>query len=273
MIQTHISANTVELTEVQRQQILEEGFLTFGSCLSQEELIAMRFAYEQVFEGFTVPGAQHYGASDWERVAELQAFYNQPALVSAIGNPTIVAIAKAALQTDDIEYTGSILRRTLFSNAMHQSGVNTFPWHADLFITGDAAEAPDERVAIWFYLDDVTVADGATQMLPGSAQRHRENLRAGRHYYEGMEADYAEAEDPAKGVFVEAPAGGGMAFKSYALHRAVLNQSGVPRRIFTMDYRVRGSQHIADGNFQKMPEERRQELAGLLPESARYLVS
>ena len=271
MIKTHIPAGTTELAHDSTSQILDEGFLTFGPCVTREQLIAMRFAYERVFESFSV-GANHFGGGEWERVAELQAFYNEPALVAAIANPMIVAIAEAALETKDIEYTGSILRRTRFGNPMHEQETNQFPWHADLFIQGDPATAPDERVAIWIYLDDVTVFDGATQLLPGSTAVHRENLRNGRSYADGMEAALAEADDAAKGVFVEAPAGGGMAFKSYALHRAVLNRSGVPRRILTLDYRVRGSRFIGDGNFQKMPSELRTELAAALPEASRYLV-
>ena len=252
--------------------MLEEGFLTFGPCVTVDELRRMRFEYEMVFEMFDAADKDRYGGGEVERVASLNAITDCPALLSLIGNPHVVAIAAAGLGTSDIEYTGSILRRTLFDSFIHAPGSRGFAWHSDSFLKGDKATAPDDRVAIWMYLDDVEMEDGATQMLPGSTEHVRANLRAGRQGQSGLEDAKAAADDEENGVFAVAAAGGGMAFKSFVLHRARPNRSGMPRRIITFDFRKRGSEFVADGNFQELSNDAKQQVRDALPQSAHYLL-
>jgi len=269
MIQTDLPAGTTVLSAAQQDKIKTEGFLTFGNCLTPQELTAARLAYEPVMEAFS-PDDARYGGGDMERAAFLPAFGDCPDLLKLIANPTIIAIAEAALGTSDIEYIGSILRRTRFdADWVRESGVGS--WHADYWLLGDPAQVRDERVAIWIYLDDVTKAEGATQLIPGSSEIFRRSQCENRDFSEALQESLAPGESVSNS-FVEAPAGGGMAFKSRVIHRAIANTSGIPRRVMTMDYRVRGTTEVPDGEWQKLPVETKQILLQSLPESALYLV-
>lgn len=260
MITTHIPDFAAQIDPLQQAQILEEGFLSFGCCLDPQQLAAARVAYEQTYE------RQLIGLEKLESRIEypcgLEAFCEEPALVSIIGNPSILAVARAALESDAIEYTGGILRRTSFL----QRDVHSIAgWHPDQFQAEGANHARDERVAIWVYLDDVTAAEGATQMVPGSCAIVRRNFLAGREWPAGLEDLLAQAERGENSTYAEAPAGGGMAFKSYVVHRATPNASGIPRRVMTIDFRVLGGGNVPDGNFQSLSPGQRAAMAQWLP--------
>lgn len=266
------SISSLDLTTEESAQLLEEGHLTFDSCVSAAELHRMRFEYEIVFEQFDASNAERFGGGEIERVAMLPAFTDYPALLGLIANSRVLAIAEAGLGTSDIEYTGSILRRTLFNSFIHAPDSKGYSWHPDCFLQGDRATASDDRIAIWIYLDDVMQEDGATQLLPGSTAQLRANLRAGRDERAGMEEAMRHADNDGEGVFATAPAGGGLAFKSYVMHRARPNRSGVVRRVATLDYRVRGTSFVPDGNFQSLSEEDKSRVREALPEAAHYLL-
>ena len=259
------------LTRDESTQLLNEGYLTFGSCAEENELRPMRFEFEKVFEKFDVTNEKLFGGGKVERAAMLPAFTDCPALLSLIANPTIIAIAQEGLGTDDIEYTGSILRRTLFDSFIHAPNSKGYVWHSDCFLEGDKATIPDDRIAIWIYLDDVSDDEGATQMLPGSTEIVRANLRAGLDSQAGTEELKALADEDENGVFVTAPAGGGLAFKSFVLHRARPNKSGIARRVVTFDYRVRGTQFVPDGNYQALSDDAQEQVRSAVPEAAHWL--
>lgn len=270
MIKTDLPATTTDLNDAQKTLITEEGFLTFGNCLSPAELTAARLAFEPVMEEFDKHDTARFGGGEMERAALLAAFCDRTDLMKLMVNPTVLAIAEAALGTSDLEYTGSILRRTWFgAKWVRESGVG--PWHTDYWLIGDPATVRDERVAIWIYLDDVTREEGATQMLPGSTAIMRRAHGEGRTGYEVVESALAQGES-VQNTFAQAPAGGGMAFKSHVVHRAVANTSGIVRRIITFDFRVRGTTEVPDGDWQKLPEAAKASLRQSLPESAQHLL-
>lgn len=257
---THIPAFCAELDDTARRQILEEGYLSYGTCLTDSGLVDARIAYEQTCERH-LAGADA-AAGRIEYACPLEEFCTSEALVSIIANPTILAIARAALEAEEIEYTGGILRRTSFM----QRDVHAIAgWHPDQFQAEGADHTHDERVAIWVYLDDVTVAEGATQMIPGSSPACRSNFLAGKDWADGLDDMLCDAAAGKNAAYAEAPAGGGMAFKSYVIHRATPNVSGLPRRIMTMDFRVRGSTNVPDGNFLQLDRDQRETMAQWLP--------
>ncbi len=272
MIETHVQPFAAELDAEQTEQIVGEGFLAFGRCLEDEQLFAARYAYERSYERFLIEDVEEAAEGRIEYPCPLENFCHEPDLVSLIANPTILAIARAACETDDVEYTGGILRRTsFFQNKVAASGAT---WHADSFIGKNAEPGRDDRVAIWYYFDDVTGAEGATEMIPGTYKIVQQNFREGKEGAEGLheilvERNEAPVEDR---VYAAAPAGGGMAFKSFVFHRATDNKSGICRRVMTMDYRVKGTTHVDDGNFQSLPHEKREAMREMLPEEARDLM-
>ena len=268
MIKTHVPEFASEIDAEQTEQIVGEGFLPFARCLDDQKLFAARRAYERTYEALLI-GESEVAEGRIEYVANLEKWCDQADLVSLIGNPTILAVARAACQSEEVEYTGSILRRTsMLQGDICASGAT---WHADSFIGKNAAPGRDDRVAIWFYFDDVTGAEGATEMVPGTYKLVQQNFIDGKEGADSLheilvERNNASAEDR---VYAAAPAGGGMAFKSFVFHRATPNTSGIIRRVMTMDFRVKGTTHVDDGNFATLPQEKREAMREMLPAECR----
>jgi ectoine hydroxylase-related dioxygenase (phytanoyl-CoA dioxygenase family) len=271
MIETHVPEFASEIDAEQTEQIIGEGFLAFARCLDDAQLAAARKAYERTYEALLI-GESEVAEGRIEYVSNLEQWCDKPDLVSLIGNPTIHAVARAACQSDEIEYTGSILRRTsMLQNDICASGAT---WHADSFIGKNAAPGRDDRVAIWFYFDDVTGAEGATEMVPGTYKRVQQNFIDGKEGADGLHETLVERNNaaPEDRVYAAAPAGGGMAFKSFVFHRATPNTSGIIRRVMTMDFRVKGTTHVDDGNFATLPREKQEAMRDMLPEASRHVI-
>lgn len=87
----------------------------------------------------------------------------------------------------------------------------------------------DQLAQVLLFLDDVTLNNGATQLVPGS---HRFYAVPGREY-----AD-PRREHPAE-IAITCNAGDALVFSSHLWHRGTANSSGRPRRTITYAFRTR----------------------------------
>lgn len=262
---------TTVLTPDQKRQFLEDDFLVYDRSVEDEALHALRYAFERVYENEEEVQPDHP-----RMIRRPHQYFYEPALMAAVANPTVLAIARAALDTDDFVYTGGYLARTRFTGVPEDGKDNGGGWHADMFLRPGSDYRRDDRVAVWIYLDDLSRDEGATQLLPGATARIRENFISDRPPFEGLEKEVAAANRREGAVYNEAPAGGGFAFKSFAGHTARHNVSGIPRRIITMDFAVPGSKQIdstgGSCHFLRLSA-RQQELAReAVPEDARWVM-
>jgi ectoine hydroxylase-related dioxygenase (phytanoyl-CoA dioxygenase family) len=259
------------LTSEQKQQFLEDDFLVYDCSVRAEELHALRHAFERVYENEEEVQPDHP-----RMIRRPHQYYYEPALMAAVANPTVLAIARAALDTEDFIYTGGYLARTRFTGIPEDGKDNGGGWHADMFLRPGSDYRRDDRVAVWIYLDYLSRDEGATQLLPGSSARIRENFINDRPPFEGLEAELASANRGEGAVYNEAPAGGGFSFKSFAGHTARHNLSGIPRRIITMDFAVRSSKQIdstgGSCHFQRLSAEQQETARAALPEDARWVM-
>jgi hypothetical protein len=256
--------------EQQRKQLVEDGCIRYGRCLTEEQLIAARYAYERTYEKFDPEQEAIYSLQEHERVIWMKGFWHEPALTSIIANPTLQAMARAALGTDEIEFIGSILRKRRILDPWGWPDANGWTgWHSDTFLVGDPATWNGETIAFMVYLDDTTRSEGSTEILPGTSRIVRDNYRAGRDRNEGLAEIIRKTDTSDEGVFCEAPAGGGMGINSFVFHRAIPESSGLIRRHLTVSYRVRGSKEVGDGEYQDLPEEVKASVAASMPEDMR----
>ena len=254
----------------ERETFLEDDYLLYDKIFEDEELFAMRHAFERVIEN------GEDGSPKQPRMnRRVHDYYNEAALMACIANPTVVAIVRAGLGTDDFIYTGGSLSRTRFTGIPDDKGGH-FGWHSDMFLRPGSDYSKDDRIAIWIYLDDISMVDGATHLVHGSARPARINILNDRGVTYGIQdmIDAADRlEDP---TFAEAPAGGGFAFKSFIIHALRHNVSGRPRRIISMDFAIKGSEQIAgDGgscHFQRLSQEQQEEARQALQEEMRWLL-
>ena len=257
------------VTDEERSFLAREHFLPFDRLLTQEELVKLRFAYERVWESNPLPPEERSKLVPGTRALTMDKFLHERDIASLIGNEYFVRIAEAALGTSDIEYAGGYLHRQRLQGPWTFAQLGWPGWHQD----GQATLEPLTHINIWVYLDDYTRLDGLTQVLLGSCETQRENLRAGRKTDEGMAALKAEQDTLETGVFTEGPAGGGFAWSGFVVHRITPNLSGVGRRLVTFEYKVRQRGENAKSLYrEKTTREQRAAIAAHLAAERRSLV-
>lgn len=105
---------------------------------------------------------------------------------------------------------------------------------------------PANLVSCWLTLDDVTVANGAMQVIPGSHLRALEHDRAAST---NALLDNAGRVDDAQAVAIELPAGGAMLHHCQTLHYTGPNQTPRERRAFAMHFMNPGTRSRRDGEY------------------------
>ncbi len=289
MIATHIDAHPKALTEEQVEFFNHEYVSTFGRILTDEELSALRFAYERVWADHLVPPDREESAIPGHPSVTMEEFYHETPFTELVANDNILMLASQVLRVKptDLVYVGGYLHWQRLQLDWNYSDWFWDGWHVDW----QPNLHPLTHVNVWVYLDDCTREEGATQVLLGSCEKMRENLRAGlteqdqwaeNSVHTGIrEMMDTVGDDPEKGTWGEAPAGGGTLWTSYLWHRIAPNHSGVRRRLVTLEYDIRGVGDDLPPNGTRVPvslidermtQEQRREMAGMLPEDKRYLI-
>ena len=280
MIKTVIGEYPEKVSADQIEFMDRENFLTFGKVLSDEELIDGRFAYSRVWEAHPLTEEQTQGDGiPGHPSMMMEKYCHEEALMRVLGNDYILRIASAVLHVpvEELVYIAGYTHRQRVVTRWDYSDWYWDGWHADGAPTLD----PLTHCNIWIYFNDCTREEGVTQALAGSVQTMRENLRAGKpqkdRWEEGGTSDGIQAlidevgDDPEKGTWAQAPAGGGFAWGGSLWHRIAPNRSGVNRQLVTYEYEPRDSIQKDDWKSKTTPEQR-QAVAEMLPRDKRYLV-
>ena len=264
-----VPAFPAAISDEQRRFLAEEQFLLMGRILSDRELVDLRFGYERIWESRPLTDDEKIWKVPGTRACSMEAFLEEPMIMSLIGNPYVLRMAEAALGTTDIEYAGGYLHKHRLNRPWTWAELGWPGWHQD----GKSSLDPLNHINVWIYLDDLTKYDGVTQVLLGSTPLQRENLRAGRDPNTGYDALKAAQDTYETGVYTPGPAGGGFAWSGSLVHRITPNQTGVGRRLVTYEFRTRQHGPTAKSLYRdKTTPEQRKKLAAILPADKRFLV-
>lgn len=232
---------TVKLTQEQIAFYKEQGYLSLGPLSTPDELAMMRDAYDRMFSskaGRDRGDQFDLGGDDEEgKEAVLPQILNPDKYAPEFKNTLLAAnvrqIAKQILG-DDAQGGGA---HAIMKPAFHGA---TTPWHQDGSYW--SATHDNNAISIWIPLQDVTVANGCMQFVPGSHKLdilHHHSINHDPRVH-GLEIDRTvEVEKLIKqSVACPLPAGGATIHAGRMLHYAGPNTTDQPRRAYIMSYSV-----------------------------------
>ncbi len=228
-----MSVQEFSVSEAQRRQYHEEGFMILEGALSGAELALLR---SHCAEGIAdkerelrAAGKEEYGINLLGRRYFISGLRKtRRDLFKVIFSDTMAKICRAALGDEAYLHNEQFVVKL-------QSESSGFGWHQDsgysVFEGGAARHVP--YLTCWLALDDMSVENGTISVLPYS--------RAGtKDLIEHKWCDQANAmvgyhgDDPGDPVIV--PAGSIVAFSSFTLHRSGNNRTNRPRRSYFIAY-------------------------------------
>ena len=104
--------------------------------------------------------------------------------------------------------------------------------------------APATLVSCWLTLDDVSVDNGAMQVIPGS---HLQALEHEKSASTSALLDNAERVDSSRAVAIELPAGGAMLHHCQTFHYTAPNKTARERRAFAIHFMTPGTRSRRTG--------------------------
>ena len=105
---------------------------------------------------------------------------------------------------------------------------------------------PANLVSCWLTLDDVTVANGAMQVIPGS---HLGAMQHDRSTATDAPLDNADRVDSSRAVAIELPAGGAMLHHCQTFHYTGPNETERERRAFAIHFMTPGTKARRTGEY------------------------
>ncbi|MCY4481665.1 MAG: phytanoyl-CoA dioxygenase family protein [Spirochaetaceae bacterium] len=105
---------------------------------------------------------------------------------------------------------------------------------------------PANLVSCWLTLDDVTVANGAMQVIPGS---HLGAMQHDRSTATDALLDNADRVDSSRAVAIELPAGGAMLHHCQTFHYTGPNETERERRAFAIHFMTPGTKAGRTGEY------------------------
>lgn len=213
----HFGVSDHTLSEEEKTFLDENGYLSLGKLLSDDQLDAIRDRVKEIleeegenagFELFDSEFIRHPKEAGADRLANLvnkdpmfDIFYTHPRVLAGVRH-----VVGDELKLSSLNYRAA------------KPGAGLQKLHADWHETVDAG---DYKVcnSIWL-LDDFSVANGATRLVPGS---HKIKVLPQE------ELDHPMATHPDE-IILEAPAGTVVIFNSHTWHGGTNNQTANPRR-------------------------------------------
>jgi len=197
-----------------RADDLMQGRVRHEGLFFQHDAESGRYEDLVLREGFVGPSL---------RYRKLEKLEKDPLFRVWIGNPVFERITRA-LTPGAVK----LYRAVLFNKAAR--GGTTLPWHQDGGVFWGIDREP--LVQIWTALDDAPVEAGCLEIVPGT---HRAGLTTPLG---GVISTYLAEELRAeeRRVFVPAKAGEALLIHNHVWHRSGTNETGLPRRAFTVCY-------------------------------------
>ena len=150
-------------------------------------------------------------------------------LLSAIGSARIRPLLRERFRTPVVHHMDLLVKDA------HAPATS---WHQDRYYW-TAFDNPPSMVTFWFALVDATQANGALLLHPGPVTpvgllAHVDHAHSEGNFQFSLSAEEEARLDPARAVTVEVPAGGFVAFDSFAIHGAHANGENTPRFAFKL---------------------------------------
>jgi len=252
------------LTREQVRQYTEQGCTVLENFLGQDEVSSLLSDIESICADSTVahhdpermemePGQGPTG-SRVRRLYEPCTFYER-----------FRALSDSPKMLDAME---QLLGPNL---VFHYSKINMKPpaigsvveWHQDLSYY--PLTNPDS-LAVLFYLDDATLANGCLQVIPAA---HREPMmdHTRNGFFQGC---ITEKVDESRALPLAAPAGSAILMHSMVPHSSAPNTSTKPRRTLILSYRAADAFPVYLGDMTVSGEAHARHVRGTPPKAARF---
>ena len=236
-----------KLTAAQVNEFQTRGFLKLGRLLDDATVESLRREYDREFE-LARSGASSFrnlAIDDTDDVAAKNEAQEQML--------QIMQMCERNLHFRRLLYHEPILDciedligpniqlfhdQALYKPAHHGGPVF---WHQD---NAYWQCTPATLVSCWLTLDDVSVANGAMQVIPGS---HLQALEHEKSASTSALLDNAERVDSSRAVAIELPAGGAMLHHCQTFHYTAPNKTARERRAFAIHFMTPGTRSRRTG--------------------------
>lgn len=241
-----------------KAQYDRDGYIVFENVLSRNTLTQIKTALAPYLDS-PLKGRNDFEGTKTNRVYALLA--KDPIFAELATHPLALAFAEADL--------GQTLRLSACLAIQLHRDETVQPWHHD-----DAhMHAPRPRdawgLSAFWAIDDTTIENGATQILPGSHLwgDDKTPLTLNASLFEKHDKDYSAKDGGLEIITPELPAGSLMIAKSTLWHRGGANKTNDPRTIITPQYCVGWARQLENMILAVPPEK-----AAKLPKRAQELI-
>jgi ectoine hydroxylase-related dioxygenase (phytanoyl-CoA dioxygenase family) len=210
-----------------------------------EDLVRDRVGFRMnvgsyVFDTDLMRGVMIKWEGDSDVVHGIEPFAHLSEPLDALGHDArLVDPMRSILGHEDV----TLYTEKLNLKRPHHGGPN--PWHQDYPYWVDASENAHEIATTIVYLDDATVDNGCTWVVPGS---HRTGVWKTRENTDPMGQNEIDpsAYPGREAVAVEVEAGSTVTFGSLLVHQSTPNTSGEGRRALLYSYQPAGRERAID---------------------------
>lgn len=208
--------------------IKENGFTIVDSVVPQQTLERLRSLTAEICEyadlGLEDPFQKYYLRHRADQGVLYDLFQRHPEFQEITKSKEILDILEHFVGPDIFLYENSLVYKPKDSD-------NAVPWHQDFI---NRADEPHKFIA-WYALDDVRVANGAMQVIPGS---HKNGFLPWHHvpgetHHTRLNLDGVDVETA---VPVEVKAGSVLIFDQLLVHGSKKINSTEDRRAFRASY-------------------------------------
>ncbi len=236
------------LTDAQKQQYRQEGYIFLERVVAEETLEMLRTECDQLVEAQNTEmdrlGSDTLNLSRrGSRYFIFLPYKDRPQLGSFIFSDTMEEICRATLGENALFFWEQfVVKQT------RDAKKSVFSWHQDAGYVDGLPVPP--YVNAWVALDDVSEENGTLYVLPYSKAGTRERIEHRVDPDSGDRVGYF-GEEP--GIPFIAPAGSICVFSSTAFHRSGPNQTDRQRRAYALQYSA-DTVYNADGSVMGIGE-------------------
>jgi ectoine hydroxylase-related dioxygenase (phytanoyl-CoA dioxygenase family) len=232
--------STITITQEQADFFREEGYLAVERITTDEEVVRMRGAYDEIF-------ARRAGREEGMEydVASADEEDTEPTLVQIL-EPGNYA---EALRDSRYETNALAISRQLLGPGCVYVGAfallkparigSATPWHQDTAYWDPALDDLESNLSVWMPLQPATVENGCLYYIPGS---HRAEVAPHHHVNDDPKIHALELDegyfDLSTSVACPLPAGGATFHGGRICHYAPPNTTEEPRRALVLAFRV-----------------------------------
>jgi hypothetical protein len=218
-------ATGVRVGDAERADFRDRGFLVVEALTTPDELVALRPAYDRLFEAGAVEARDRIELSGRDLPQVLSPEHYAPELQDSVAWRRAEQLARDLLGPDTVATGMHAIRKP------GGSGAET-PWHQDEAYWDPARD--HDALSIWVPLQDVSEDNGCMQFQPGDHRREvLEHRRVDADSVGLVLTDLSAVTDP---VACPLRLGGATVHAGRTLHYTGPNRSPEPRRALIMSF-------------------------------------